>query len=85
MSIEKEHFVPIRTLYWDKSGVQVKELVCDPASIKDFGGVFMPVTWTMKNLQQDTYTIATVEKVEPNPKLSDKTFDPHRLGKETKN
>ena len=85
MSIEKEHFVPIRTLYWDVGGVQVKELVCDPATIKDFGGVFIPVKCTMKNLQQDTYTIATVEKVEPNPKLSDKVFDPHRLGKETKN
>ena len=85
MYIEKEHFVPIRTLYWDTSGVQVKELLCDPASIKDFGGVFIPVKSTMKNLKQDSYTIATVEKVEPNPKLSERVFDPHRLGKETKN
>jgi Outer membrane lipoprotein-sorting protein len=84
MYIEKEHFVPLRTLYWDKSGVQVKELVCEPESLKEFEGVYLPMTSTMRNLQQDTYTILTIEKVEPNPKLHEHTFDPHRLGKETK-
>jgi hypothetical protein len=64
--------------------VQVKELVSEPGSIKDFDGVFVPMTSTMRNLQQETYTILTIEKVEPNPKLHDHTFDPHRLGKETK-
>ena len=82
--IEKEHFVPLRTRYWDLNGVEVKELVSEPASILEIDGVFIPMKSTMRNLQQETYTIATIEKVEPNPKLPDHSFDPHRLGKETK-
>jgi hypothetical protein len=77
--VEKQHFVPIRTRYWDTESVEVKELMSPPATIQDFGGVFVPMKATMRNLQQDTYTAATIEKLEPNPALPKGTFDPRRL------
>ncbi len=77
--VEKEHAVPIRTRYWDRAGVEVKELVSPPASIRNFGGVFVPMQATMRNLQQDTYTVATIVKLEPNPELPAGSFDPRRL------
>jgi hypothetical protein len=77
--VEKQHSVPIRTRYWSEANVEVKELVSPPASIQDFGGIFIPMKATMRNLQQDTYTVATVLKLEPNPELPKTTFDPRRL------
>ncbi len=77
--IEKAHFVPIRTRYWSTAEVEVKELVSPASSIREFDGVFVPMTATMRNLQQDTYSVATVESLEPNPELTRTTFDPRRL------
>ena len=77
--VEKQHSVPVRTRYWSESNVEVKELVSPPSSIQDFGGIFIPMKATMRNLQQDTYTVATVTKLEPNPELPKHTFDPRRL------
>jgi hypothetical protein len=71
--------VPIRTRYWDRADVEVKELASPPSSIRDFGGIFVPMQATMRNLQQDTYTVATIVKLEPNPELPKGTFDPRRL------
>jgi hypothetical protein len=77
--VEKQHSVPVRTRYWSEANVEVKELISPPSSIQDFGGVFIPMKATMRNLQQDTYTVATVLKLEPNPELPKTTFDPRRL------
>ncbi len=77
--VEKTRSVPIRTRYWSEAGVEVKELVSPVASIRDFDGVHVPMEATMRNLQQDTYTIATIEKMEPNPELPRGTFDPRKL------
>lgn len=77
--VEKQRSVPIRTRYWDTAGVEVKQLVSPPSSIRDFGGVFVPMTATMRNLLQDTYTTATIVELEPNLEVSRSTFDPRRL------
>ena len=36
ISLEKEHFVPLRTLYWDNKRVLVKQLDADPTSLESF-------------------------------------------------
>lgn len=77
--VEKQHSVPVRTRYWSEADVEVKELFSPPSSIQDFGGVFIPMKATMRNLQQDTYTVATILKLVPNPDLPKTTFDPRRL------
>lgn len=79
VSVEKAHFVPIRTRYWDERGVEVKELIADPARVQEFGGVFIPMYLTMRNLQLDTYTSLHVEELLANPDLEATTFDLRRL------
>jgi hypothetical protein len=79
VAVEKAHFVPVRTRYWDERGVEVKELVADPARIREFDGVFIPMALTMRNLQLDTYTSLQVEELRANPDLEPTTFDLRRL------
>lgn len=79
VSVEKTHFVPIRTRYWDERGVEVKELIADPARVQEFEGVFVPMFLTMRNLQLDTYTSLQVEDLKANPDLEPTTFDLRRL------
>jgi hypothetical protein len=79
VAVEKAHFVPIRTRYWDERGVEVKELLADPARIQEFEGVFIPMVLTMRNLQLDTYTSLQVEELRANPALEPTTFDLRRL------
>ncbi|CAG0949942.1 hypothetical protein MYXO_00139 [Myxococcaceae bacterium] len=79
LSVEKARSVPIRIRYWSTSGVEVKELVSPVDSIREFEGVFLPMQATMRNLVQETYTVATVDRVVPNPELARTTFDPRKL------
>ncbi|MEN8181175.1 MAG: outer membrane lipoprotein-sorting protein [Myxococcota bacterium] len=77
--VEKEHYVPLRTRYWDDRDLEVKELRAQHDSIQDFGGIFVPLHTTMRNLQLDTYTSLEVQSLEPNPKLRPTDFDLRRL------
>jgi hypothetical protein len=36
ISLEKEHFVPLQTLYWDNKRVLIKQLDADPNSLESF-------------------------------------------------
>jgi len=73
-AIEKEHFVPLRTQYWDEVGVAVKELTSPRASLEVYDGVWVPTESTMTDLLEDTKSVVTLEKVDPNPKLNDTDF-----------
>jgi hypothetical protein len=75
--VDKESCVPLLTRYWDDRGLLVKELTA--ADIKKIEGVHWPGTLTMRNLQIDTFTTLTVQDLEPNPELTQKTFDLRRL------
>ena len=77
--VEREHHVPLRTRYWDERGIEVKELRASPASIREFDGVWVPLSVTMRNLQLDTYTRLEIEELEHNPKLRATDFDLRRL------
>lgn len=78
-AIEKEHFVPLRTRYWDEVGVEVKELRSPRASLKAYDGVWVPTESTMTDLLEDTKSTMTLEKLDPNPKLEDNEFSPTAL------
>lgn len=69
--LEKEHYVPLRTLYWDSVGVKSKELTAVHSTIKNFDGVWVASESTMKDLLEDTQTTLYVDLLEANPDLSD--------------
>ncbi|MCC6765268.1 MAG: outer membrane lipoprotein-sorting protein [Deltaproteobacteria bacterium] len=74
-AIEKEHYVPLRTRYWDDVGVAVKELRSPRASLKAFDGVWVPTESTMTDLLEDTHSTVTLQRVDPNPALDDGEFN----------
>jgi hypothetical protein len=77
--VEREHFVPLRTRYWDDRGIEVKELRADPESVREYDGIWIPTRLEMRNLQLDTFTSLSVDDLEPNPELPRSTFDLRRL------
>jgi hypothetical protein len=77
--VEREHFVPLRTRYWDDRGIEVKELRADPEGVREYDGIWVPTRLKMRNLQLDTFTSLRVDHLEPNPKLPRSTFDLRRL------
>jgi hypothetical protein len=77
--VDKAHCVPLLTRYWDKRGVEVKELTAPAASLRELEGVWWPMELTMRNLQLDTFTTLRVEDLEPNPDLPRRIFDLRRL------
>ena len=77
--VEKEHCVPLQTLYWDDKDVQVKQLTVPYESVKEVDGIWWPYELTMQNLQLETFTTLMVEELEPNPHLPRKVFDLRRL------
>jgi hypothetical protein len=77
--IEKEHYVPLRTRYWDDVGVEVKELRSPRASLKVYDGVWVPTESTMTDLLEDTKSTVTIETLDPNPQIPDADFSPSAL------
>jgi hypothetical protein len=73
-AIEKEHYVPLRTRYWDDVGVEVKELRSPRAALKAYDGVWVPTESTMTDLLEETKSTVTIESVDPNPTLADTEF-----------
>ena len=77
--VQKAHFVPLRTRYWDEAGVEVKELRAVPSEVREFDGVWLPMKVTMRNLQLESFTTLVVTNFVPNPDLPQATFDLSRL------
>jgi outer membrane lipoprotein-sorting protein len=77
--VEKEHYVPLRTRYWDSAGVEVKELRADPKSIRQFESAWIPMRAKMRHVIHETWTSIDTEKLEANPSLDEKTFEVRRL------
>ncbi len=77
--VEKEHCVPLLTLYWDEKGIEVKNLSAPADKVEEMEGVWIPMELTMRNVQLETFTTLTITELEPNPKLPRKTFDLSRL------
>ncbi len=78
-AIEKEHYVPLRTRYWDDVGVLAKELRSPRASLKAYDGVWVPTESTMTDLLEDTHSTVIIESLDPNPTLDDNEFGPSAL------
>jgi hypothetical protein len=77
--LEKEHYVPLHTRYWDPAKVEVKEMVADPRSIREFNGTWVASEALVTNLKEKTSTKVFVENLDPNPELADRLFSLLRL------
>lgn len=77
--IEPEHFVPLRTRYWDRAGVEVKELLVPPERIAEIDGVWVPLEARMRHLQDRGYTRMSVVRLAPNPEIPKSLFTQRQL------
>jgi len=77
--VDKSSCVPAFTRYWDEKGVEIKQLTVPLDKVKEIEGVHWPMELTMRNLQLESFTTLTVEKLDANPKLARRDFDLRRL------
>jgi hypothetical protein len=77
--VEPEHFVPVRTRYWDHAGVEVKQLVAPPEKIAEIDGVWIPLEARMQHLLDESYTQLEVVRLAANPELPKRFFTQRQL------
>lgn len=87
ISIEKDHYVPIRTLYWDNKRALIKQLDAEldslvPHQAREDGElkeVWVAMRSRMKQLKLETYTDLELEQFEADPSLRDRHFSEREL------
>jgi len=72
--LEKEHYVPVKTEYWDEADVLAKRMEARHDSISEFGGTWIATDSTMHDLLEDTHSRLVVDLLEPEPGLTDSDF-----------
>jgi hypothetical protein len=77
--VEPEHYVPLRTRYWDRAGVEVKELRAEARTIRPVRGIWMPLEATMRHHLEDSYTRLRVLSLTPDPELPKPYFTQRQL------
>ena len=85
--VDKTHYVPLQTRYWDDRDVQTKLLTADPESIVryDVDGkagakeVWIAMRSKIVNLKYESYTALDIEEFHANPKLKPKDFTERKL------
>ena len=77
--IEKEHFIPLRSLYRDENGVEIREMKAPASGIRDFNGTWVASESTMFNLKEKTSTKIIVDKLDANADLADRHFSTFQL------
>ncbi len=79
--IDKEYFVPLKTLNWAHAGHERNVMAAPRGRIERHGDAWIPMEIVMTDLSDSTSSWLYTDKVEPNPELSEKLFDPMRLGR----
>ncbi len=77
--LEKDHYIPLRTRYWDDFGVEVKEMKAPYSKIRSFGKVWIGTESTMRDLRQLTSSTLIVDSLDTDPVFHRKTFSLTRL------
>lgn len=78
-TIEKQHFVVLRTEYWNREGVAVKEGSAPWSEVREVEGIWVPMHAEMKDLVNESWSRLLIEDFEANPKLDSGEFDVRRL------
>jgi hypothetical protein len=77
--VDDEHFIPLRTRYWDQSGVEIKEMRASRDDIHRFGDVSVPMKLTMRHLLLESQTTLQIEELDPEAAIPASTFEVRRL------
>lgn len=77
--LEKEHYVPLRTRYWDDFDVEAKELTAPHDGIKNFGEVWVAAESTMHDLMQQTRSTLHVDQLDTDVVFGKQIFAVSRL------
>jgi hypothetical protein len=77
--LETEHYVPLRTRYWDDFGVEIKELIAPHEKIRAFGDTWVATETTMTDLRQNTNSSIYVDHLDTEPVFHRMTFSVTRL------
>ena len=77
--IEKQHYIPLRSLYKDANGVELREMKAPASSIRDFNGTWVAAESTMMNLKERTSTTVLVDRLDANVSLADQHFSTFQL------
>ncbi len=85
--VEKDHFVPLRTDYWDNKEVHVKQLLAEPGSMKGYEGadidggkaVWVATDQRVRHLKLETWTRLEIMGLESSPKLRERDFSEREL------
>jgi len=77
--IEKEHYIPLRSLYRDENGVEIREMKAPVSGLRNFDGTWVASESTMSNLKEKTSTTIIVDKLDANVALADRHFSTFQL------
>jgi hypothetical protein len=77
--VEKEHFVTIRTRYWNLDGIEVKEYRAPYGEIEEVDGVWLTRHVSMRNLVDSSLTTLYIDEIEPNASIGNSTFTVRKL------
>lgn len=77
--VDTGSFVPLRTRYWDESGVEVKEMRTEREHIERFEDVYIPTKLTMRHLLHESFTTLQITQLVPNAALPESAFEMRRL------
>jgi hypothetical protein len=87
--VTPHQFVALRVDYWDRDGLNIKQLNAEPGSITSYEGkqkdgvkkIWIAKTQKIQHLKLDSWTRLTIEKLEPSPKLKQKDFSERELAR----
>jgi hypothetical protein len=77
--VEKEHFVMLRTRYWSRDGVEVKEFNAPASTLEEVRGVWIAREGTMKSLINGTTTTLYIDEIDPQAPTRDSIFSVSNL------
>jgi hypothetical protein len=87
VAVTRDHFVPMRTDYWDKKEIHIKRLEADPGSIQDYEDqdvdgpkqVWIARKQKVRHLKLETWSELEVVRLESMPNLRDRDFSEREL------
>ena len=77
--IDKQRYIPLRSIYWNEENVLIKELSSPADRVEQHDHVWVPMESTMRNLREQSFTVLTIKTIEPNVKIRRREFDIRKL------
>jgi hypothetical protein len=69
--IEKEHYVPLKTISWDMLGIEVKLLESPRESIREYDGIWIAQEGTITDLLESTSSTMYIDTLIPRVEVDD--------------